>query len=91
MVTIVGISPRKTSEGKEFIALTLQGGLEMVKSKQTDQYYATVKKCSITSTFDEATAKAMIGERIPGTVQKQSCEPYTYVVKETGEMLVLNY
>jgi len=91
MVTIVGYTPRKTGEGIEFIALIIQGGIEMVKSKQTDQYYATVKKCSITSTFDETTAKAMLGERIPGTVKKQSCEPYTYVVKETGEMLELNY
>jgi hypothetical protein len=63
----------------------------MVKSKETERYYVTSKKCSIPSTFDEVTCKAMIGEKIPGTIQKQGCEPYTFVVKETGEILELNY
>lgn len=91
MVTIVDYAVRQKSDGKEFIALILQGGIELVKSKVTDQYYATSKKCSITSTFNEATAKAMIGEKIPGSIQKQTCDPYSYVVKETGEMLELNF
>ena len=91
MVTIVDYALRQKSDGKEFIALILQGGIELVKSKVTDQYYATSKKCSITSTFNEATAKAMIGEKIPGSIQKQTCDPYSYVVKETGEMLELNF
>lgn len=91
MVTVIDFAKRQRTDGKEFIALILQGGLEMVRSKQTDRYYATVKKCSISSTFDEETAKMMIGERIPGTIQKQSCEPYPYVVKETGEVLELNF
>lgn len=91
MVTIVDYSQRKNSEGKDFYSLILQGGIEMVKSKATDRFYATAKRCSITSTFDEATCKAMIGEKIPGTVQKQSCEPYNYVVKETGEVMELTH
>lgn len=91
MVTIIDFAVRQKSDGKEFIALILQGGIELVKSKVTDQYYATSKKCSITSTFNEATAKAMIGEKIPGSIQKQTCDPYSYVVKETGEMLELNF
>lgn len=91
MVTIVEYAARTRSDGSVFFALVLQGGIELVKSKQTDRFYATVKKASIPSTFDEATCKASIGQQFPGTVQKQSCEPYTYTVKETGEMLVLNY
>lgn len=91
MVTIVDYAVRTRSDGTQFFALVLQGGIELVKSKQTDRFYATVKKASIPSTFDEATCKASIGQQFPGTVQKQSCEPYTYTVKETGEMLELNY
>lgn len=91
MVTIVDYSLRTTQEGKEFYSLVLQGGIELVKSKQTERYYATLKKCSITSTFDEATCKAAIGQQFPGSIQKQSCEPYTFVVKETGEAMELNY
>ena len=44
MVTIVDYSKRPNSEGKEFIALVLQGGLELVKSQKSERYYATAKK-----------------------------------------------
>ncbi|MEI6679270.1 MAG: hypothetical protein WCL21_11725 [Mariniphaga sp.] len=91
MVTITDYSLRTTAEGKEFYSIILQGGIEMVKSKATERFYATIKKCSITSTFDEATCKASIGERIPGSIQKQTCEPYSYVAKETGEILTLTH
>jgi hypothetical protein len=33
----------------------------------------------------------MIGEKIPGSVQKQSCEPYDFTIKDTGEILHLDY
>lgn len=91
MVTIVGYAARTRSDGSVFFALTLQGGIELVKSKQTDRFYATVKKASIPSTFDEATCKASIGQQFPGTIQKQSCDPYNFTVKDTGEILELNY
>jgi len=89
MVTIIGFSLRTTAVGKEFYSLTLQGGIELVKSKATERFYATIKKCSITSTFDEATCRASIGEKFPGSIQKQTCDPYSFVVKETGEILEL--
>lgn len=91
MVTVVDFAKRQRTDGKEFIALILQGGLEMIKSKQTDRYYATVRRCNISSTFDEATAKTMVGEKIPGSIQKQTCENYSYVVKESGEILNLDF
>jgi hypothetical protein len=91
MVTIVDYAARTRSDGSVFFALTLQGGIELVKSKQTDRFYATVKKASIPSTFDEATCKASIGQQFPGSIQKQSCDPYNFTVKETGDMLELNY
>ena len=91
MVTIESYAQRTKSDGSVFFALILQGGIQMVKSQQTERYYATLKKASITCTFDEATCKASIGEKFPGSIQKQSCEPYQFVVKETGEILELNY
>ena len=91
MITVVDYALRKTQEGREFYALVLQGGLSLVQSKQSGNYYATVKKCSIPSTFDEATAKAMIGEKVPGTVQKKPCESYNFTNKETGEIITLDY
>jgi hypothetical protein len=91
MVTVVGIALRKTQEGREFYALVLQGGLSLIQSKQTGNYYATVKRTSIPSTFDEATAKMMIGEKVPGSVQKKACEPYEWTNKETGEIITMDY
>jgi len=91
MVKVVNYALRKTSEGREFYVLILQGGLSLVQSKQTGNYYATVKQCSIPSTFDEATAKQMIGERVPGSVQRKSCDPYEFTSKTTGEIMQMNH
>jgi hypothetical protein len=91
MTSVVNYAVRKAKDGREFIALILQGGLSLVQSQKTGNFYATVKQCSIPSTFDEATAKMMIGERVPGSVQKKSCEPYDFVNKETGEVIPMNY
>ena len=91
MVTVVDYAIRKSKDGREFYVLVLQGGLSLVQSKESGNYYATVKKCSIPSTFDEKTAKEMIGEKITGSVQRKECEPYSFTVKDTGEILELNY
>lgn len=85
MVTVVNYALRKTSEGREFYVLILQGGLSLVQSSQTGNYYATVKQVSIPSTFDEATAKQMIGEKVPGSLQRKSCDPYEFTSKTTGK------
>ena len=91
MVTIMSYALRQGQDQKEFLVLILNGGIELVKSRKTERYYATIKKCSISATFDEATCQASIGQQFPGSIQKQSCEPYTFVVKETGEILEMNY
>ena len=91
MVTILDYVKRTNKEGKEFHALIVQGGLEMVKSHETGRYYATAKKASISSTFEEAMCQSLIGQQIPGSVQKIETEPYVFTVPETGEMLTLNH
>lgn len=91
MVTVIDYSKKSASDGREFFSLILQGGLSMVKSKQSGNFYATAKKCSIPSTFDEQACKTMIGEQIAGSIHKQSCDPYEFTDKETGEVIELNY
>jgi len=91
MVTVKDFVVRQTKDGREFISLILQGGLSLVQSKQTGNFYATVKQCSVPSTFDEFTAKSMIGERVPGSVVKKPCETYEWVNKTTGEIISLDY
>lgn len=91
MVRIIGFKQREKEDGTPFFILELQGGVEMSLSKETGQYYATAKKAYVTSTFDEQTCRALIGSEMPGTIIKKEVEPFTYVVKETGEELVLNH
>lgn len=91
MVRIIDYKKRQTEEGKEFFVLEVSGGVEMVKSQTTNQFYATAKKAFISSTFDEQTCIALIGTEMSGKVLKQECQPYEYVNKESGEILVLNH
>lgn len=91
MVTIIDAVKRVNKDGESFNALILQGGIELVKSQESGRFYATAKKASITSTFDEQTAKSLIGQKIPGSVKKTTCEPYEFTVKETGEVVTLTH
>lgn len=89
MVRIIDYKERKREDGTFFYVLEIQGGVEMVKSKETGSFYATVKKANVPSTFDEQTCIGLIGSEMPGKVIKEECEPYDYVVKETGEEITL--
>jgi len=89
MVKIVNYISRTADDGSKFFVLTIQNGIEMVKSQKTGAYYATARKASIPSTFDEETCKALVGTDMPGRVIKQQCEPYEYTIKETGEVIKL--
>lgn len=91
MVTIIDFAKRQNKEGQKFNALIIQGGIELVKSQKTGGWYVTSKRASITSTFDDATYQSLIGQQIPGTIQKVVTEPYEYVVKDTGAVLTLTH
>lgn len=89
MVTIIAYALRESKDGKSFITLQLQGDLEMVQSQETGKFYATARRCSVTSTFDEPTAAALVGKTLPGSIERVACDPYEYTVEETGEVITL--
>ena len=91
MVKIVDFVKRTNRDGKEFNALILQSGIELVKSRETQRWYATAKRASITSTFDDAMCQSLIGTEIPGSVQRVQTEPYEFTVRDTGEVLTLTH
>jgi hypothetical protein len=92
MVTIVDYHVRTSSkDGKEFISLELQGDFELVQSQETGRYYATAKRCSISSTFTEEVAKQLIGVKYPGSIIKVQREAYEYVIPDTGEAITLSH
>lgn len=91
MVRIIDYKVRESRDGEVFLALIVQGGLQLVKSKETGMYYATAKKASIPSTFDEETCKSLIGQELDGTIERIECEPYQYVNEQTGEVIELSH
>lgn len=91
MVRVIDYLQRVKDDGDSFFVLVLQGGVQMVKSKQTNKFYVTAKKATISSTFDENTCQALIGTELPGKIEKVQTEPYEFTIKETGEVIELDY
>lgn len=91
MVTITTYTKRKREDGSSFCVLEINSGIELIQSKTTGQYYATAKRCYIPATFDEATCRSLRGTMMKGSINKVECEPYNYTIKETGELITLNY
>ena len=91
MVQVTGYRQVETEDGDTYVRLTLSGSLSMVKSEKTGNFYAAVRKASVSSTFDSATAQLMIGKSLPGSIQKEDCEPYQYVIPDTQEEITLTH
>lgn len=93
MVTIVGYSVRTQKEGekKQYIALELEGDVEMVQSSNTGRFYATVRRCTVSSSFDELTAQRMVGKQMPGAIVRVPCDGYEFTIPESGEVINLGY
>ena len=91
MVTIIDYKLRKAKNGTGFLALVVQGGIEMIQSEETGNYYASAKKTSIPCTFNEQTCQDLIGTQLNGKVEKESCPEYEYTVEETGEIITLSH
>lgn len=90
MVTITNAIQRTNKSGKTFNVLTVEGGITMVKSQTTGNFYAQSMKTNIIASMDFETCKAMIGEKLPGTISKQECIPYDYTAPD-GTRKTLNY
>jgi hypothetical protein len=88
MVTITGYRLAKNKDEKEFIALELQGDIEMVQSIETGNFYATARKASITSTFSEETAKGLVETKIAGKIVRVESDSYDFAL-ESGELIKL--
>jgi hypothetical protein len=89
MVRINAYHLRVNKEGKQFVALELQGDLEMIQGSESGRFYATAKKCTVSSTFTEDVAKSLLGKQLPGRIDRVETVPYDYTVKETGEVISL--
>ena len=92
MVTVINYSVRQNEgDNKPYITLTLEGGIEMVQSQNTGRFYATVRTCVVSSTFDEQVAQRMVGKEMPGSIERVASDPYDFTIKETGEVIKMGY
>lgn len=93
MVTVIGynIRTQKDNEQNTYISLELEGDIEMVQSQTTGRHYATVRRCAISSTFDQLTAERMVGKQMPGSIERVPCEPYDFTIEATGEVIKVGY
>lgn len=91
MVKIIGYALRTNKDNGLFVSLQLQGDIVMVQSQETGRFYATAKKASISSTFSEEEAQALVGKEMPGRIEKVACEPYEYTIEDTGEVISLSH
>ncbi len=93
MVTVIGynIRTQKDNEQKTYISLELEGDVEMVQSQNSGRFYATVRRCAISSTFDQLTAERMIGKQMPGSIERVPCDPFDFTIEATGEVMKIGY
>jgi len=91
MVTVSDYAVRQNQEGESYVVLILQGDMELIQSQETGRFYATTKKCTISTTFSEQMAASQVGKELPGRVIREECEPYDFVVPKTGEIIELSH
>ena len=91
MVTIVDYKTYQREDGTEFHILMVQGGVEAIKSKQTDKVYLTARMARVACTFNKNMCKAAIGTTLEGRIERVETEPYQYNNPETGEIMTLGH
>ena len=91
MVTIISTEKRIAKSGNDFSVMVIQGDIEIAVSKETGKPYLTARKTSIPCTFDEGIAKSLVGQQLPGGIERVEVEPYELVVPSTGKKIKLSH
>ena len=91
MVTITKLEKRKNGKDEEFNVLVLQSSIEVVLSKATGRPYLTARTTSIPVTFDSALAEKMIGQELPGAIERMETDEYEFTIPGTKQKLKLSH
>ena len=67
------------------------GSIEVVVSKETGKPYLTARRTSIPCTFDEVMAKTLIGQTLPGEIERMEVDEYEFVVPGTKKKIKLTH
>jgi len=91
MVTITGFQKRKKANGESFNVLNLMSGVEVIKSNVSGKPYLSARKANVICHFDDATCLSLVNTKLPGTIEKQECDPYDFKVPQSDEVIQLDY
>lgn len=92
MVTIVAMEKRTNkAKNQDFNVMVLQGNVEVVISKTTGRPYLTARKTSISCTFSEEFGKQLVGQTLPGIIEKKECNPYEFTIPNSKKKITLNH
>lgn len=91
MVTITNFKQVETKEGKVFCVIELIGNAKLVQSETTGKFYLSAYKTKVPTSFPPEVCQMLLGQKLPGTIEKVPCETYEYANPETGEILTLDY
>jgi hypothetical protein len=89
-VTIVGLE-RKTNlkTNEPYTVLVLQGKAVVLQSKATSRPYVSASKTTIPCALDDVLAKSLIGQSLPGSIEKVACTPFE-VKLPTGKKIKIS-
>ena len=91
MIKIIDYKLSENNLGKGFVSLKITAGLEPVQSRSSGKFYLKQKSCYIPSTIDVASVESVIGTQLPGKIERVACEPYSYTIEQTGEVVELSH
>ena len=76
-VTIIGLERKTNLKTKEpYTVLVLQGNAVVLQSKATSLSYVSARKTTIPCALDDVLAKSLIGQSLPGSIEKVACAPF---------------
>ena len=89
MVQVLEVVERTSSTGNTFRVVIVGSDAQVVYSKDGKPRVDAVK-AGIPSNLPTEALKALIGNKLPGKIEKQECEPYTFIGND-GEEITLDY
>ena len=89
MVQVLEVVERTSSTGNTFRVVIVGSDAQVVFSKDGKPRVDAVK-AGIPSNLPTEALKALIGNKLPGKIEKQECEPYTFIGND-GEEVTLDY
>ena len=89
MVQVLEVVERTSSKGNTFRVVIVGSDAQVVYSKDGKPRVDAVK-AGIPSNLPTEALKALIGNKLPGKIEKQECEPYTFIGND-GEEITLDY